>query len=289
MSEVQSPAGGAYADWVGRRETTVDRIALAPARGLLATLNDAATVLTEGDELPPLWHWLYFLAQAPQSAIDVDGHPVRGGFLPPVDLPRRMFAGARMTFEAPLRIGVEVRRESEILDVVEKSGRSGRLVFVTVRNRIYDGDRLCIEETRNIVYREAGGPTPAPVPLSELPAAPAGAWVETVSPDPVLLFRYSALTFNGHRIHYDYPYVTGEEGYPGLVVHGPLIATLLIDLVRRHADRPVRAFQFRANAPLFAGAPFRVIGQTTGEGIELTAERCDGAAAMTATAELLAG
>ena len=262
---------------------------MAPVRGLLATLNDTTTVLTEGDDLPPLWHWLYFLAPAPQSAIDVDGHPVRGGFLPPVDLPRRMFAGAQISFESPLTIGAEARRESEILDVAEKSGRSGRLVFVTVRNRLFAADRLCIEETRNIVYREAGGPTPAPQPSPERPAAPAGAWVETVSPDPVLLFRYSALTFNGHRIHYDYPYVTGEEGYPGLVVHGPLIATLLIDLVRRRADRPVRAFRFRANAPLFAGTPFRVIGQPADETVELTAERCDGAAAMTATAELLSG
>ncbi len=286
MSETQSPAAGAYADWIGRRETTVERIALAPARGLLATLNDTETSLAEGEALPPLWHWLYFLAPVPQSAIDVDGHPVRGGFLPPVDLPRRMFAGARMTFETPLRVGVEARRESEILDVAEKSGRSGRLVFVTVRNRIFDADRLCIEETRNIVYRAAGGPTPAPVPSSELPALPAGAWVETVSPDPVLLFRYSALTFNGHRIHYDYPYATGEEGYPGLVVHGPLIATLLADLVRRHAGRPLRGFQFRANAPLFAGVPFRVIGRPSDDAVELTAERCDGAAAMTATAEL---
>jgi len=279
MSEID------YRDWIGKCERAEDRANLAPVTGLLALLDDTDTTLAEGDPLPPLWHWLYFLPQAPMRELGPDGHPRRGGFLPPVSLPRRMFAGAQLRFHAPIAIGSPLVRESEVVDVETKSGRSGQLVFVTVTHRLLADDSLAVEETQNIVYREAGGPVPAPE-SRPFAAAPAGAWVREVSPDPVLLFRFSALTFNGHRIHYDRPYATGEENYPGLVVHGPLIAMLLMDLVRRQATRPLAAYRFRAVAPIFDTSPFRVLGLPEGDNVKLTAVRSDGAEAMQAEAGL---
>jgi 3-methylfumaryl-CoA hydratase len=274
-----------YRDWIGNTESAEDVAGLAPVKGLLATLDDVETRLGPGDALPHLWHWLYFLPQAPMREVGADGHPRRGGFMPPVALPRRMFAGAQLSFLAPIPLGATLRRESEIAGVEAKSGRSGELVFVTVRHRVFAGGTLAVEETQNIVYRQAGGPVPAPEAKPFAPA-PAGAWVREVTPDPVLLFRYSALTFNGHRIHYDRPYATGEESYPGLVVHGPLLATLLMDLVRRNARRPVAGFSFRAMAPIFDTAPFRLLGQPEGDTVTIAAERADGATAMQATATL---
>jgi 3-methylfumaryl-CoA hydratase len=210
--------------------------------------------------LPPLWHWLYFLPSERQSEIGADGHPKRGGFLPPVALPRRMWAGGRLQFLAPLHIGDAVRRTSRIADISSKQGRSGPLVFVRVRHEIACGDTLALTEEHDIVYREApqaGAVAEAP------PQAPTGEqFGRSITPDPVLLFRYSALTFNGHRIHYDRSYVTEVEGYPGLIVHGPLIATLLVDLLRR--ERPearLSSFAFRAMGPLFDTAPFSVCGR----------------------------
>lgn len=275
-----------YREWIGREEIVADAATIGPVRRLLAMLDDSETLLQPGDALPPLWHWLYFLPEAPQSQLGHDGHEERGGFLPPVALPRRMFAGTMMTFHEPLPIEAAIRRVGRVVDVAEKSGRSGALVFVTVEYEIFAGERLCVEERQSIVYRDAGGPVEAPKALRSLPAPPTGAWVREIAPDPVLLFRYCALTFNGHRIHYDRPYVTEEEGYPGLIVQGPLLATLLMDLVRRNAERPVRRFEFRARAPIFDTAPFRVLGVPKGETVELTAERCDGEVAMSAEAVL---
>ena len=279
-------AGRPYADWVGNTRTVEDYISSTPARLLQMTLDDAAAPLADGDPLPPAWHWCYFPEAAPQATLGADGHPPRGGFLPPVALPRRMFAGGRLTFPAPLRIGAPARQTAEVASVVEKEGRSGRLCFVTARYATEQDGAVRIEEERDFVYREEGAAPPAPASVAP-PAAPEGAWSRAVTPDPVMLFRYSALTFNGHRIHYDRPYVTEVERYPGLIVHGPLIATLLLEVVRLNQERPVAAFSFRARAPLFDMAPFRVVATPgAGDDVDLTAEGPDGAVAMRATATL---
>jgi 3-methylfumaryl-CoA hydratase len=275
--------------WVGRQETLHDTIAARPVAALAATLDHALDDAAEGMPLPPLWHWLSFLPLARQSEIGADGHPRRGGFLPPVPLPRRMWAGSQLEFRVPLRVGDRVARTSTVEDVSSKSGRSGQLVFVKVRHevRVEGEEEPALREWHDIVYREAqkpgeGGPPPQASP-AEL------AWRRTVDPDPVLLFRYSALTFNGHRIHYDRDYVTRVEGYPGLVVHGPLIATLLMDLLRRErAEAPVSAFRFKAVRPIFDGRPFHVNGAPSSDGreVHLWASDADGWLAMDAVATL---
>jgi 3-methylfumaryl-CoA hydratase len=266
--------------WVGREERRTDRIDQRVAQALAATLDLDPDALQEGAELPPLWHWVYFTPNARDSEIGHDGHPERGGFLPPVDLPNRMWAGGRLTFEQPLRVGEAVTRASRIIRCARKVGRNGDLVFVTVEHTISGERGVCLVEEQDIVYRQ---PT-------EKGAPPAGATVEgcaefrkRIHPEPVLLFRYSALTFNGHRIHYDRPYATREEGYPGLVVHGPLAATLLLEAFRgKHPSRRIRRFAFRAVGPLFDMADFDVCGQLTGpDGAELWVD-CDGRLTMRA-------
>ena len=272
------------ASWIGRTETATDMVAATPARALAATLDRADAAPQAGDPLPPLWHWLYFLPLARESELGPDGHPRRGGFLPPVSLPRRMWAGGRLELLAPLRIGDTVTRTSRIADVASKAGRSGTLVFVKVRHEIArDGLPLLVEE-QDLVYRDpprAGEPAPA---LRQAPAQ--SQWTREIVPDDVLLFRYSALTFNGHRIHYDRRYATMVEGYPGLVVHGPLIATLLLDLLRRERpDAAVRRFVFRAVHPTFDTAPFFVCGREAGDGsIALWARDAHGTLAVEAQA-----
>ena len=247
-------------NWEGRSEALHDDITAAPVRMLSATLDRRDAEPVAGTPLPPLWHWLYFLPQYPQSELGADGHARLGGFLPPVPLPRRMWAGGRLQWHAPLRVGEPAQRTSRIASVSHKAGRTGDLVFVLVRHEVSNAQGLCLVEEHDIVYRplaQPGDPQPAP---QEAPRAPA--WSREIVPDPVLLFRYSALTFNGHRIHYDRSYVTEVEGYPGLVVHGPLLATLLVDLVRR--ERPgatLRSFSFRAVRPTFDLHPFRIHGQ----------------------------
>lgn len=275
-----------YTAWIGATETIAEDISLAPVLGLAALLDDADTAFDAGAAVPPVWHWLYFLPRAPQSKLGPDGHPQRGGFMPPIALPRRMFAGARMTFHQPLTVGRPAQRTATIRSVSEKQGRSGRLAFVTVAYALHQDGALCLEEEQDIVYREPGAAVPPPE-IRELPPVPDDAWTATVSPDPVLLFRFSALTFNAHRIHYDRPYATTVEGYPGLVVHGPLTAILLMDLVRRRADRPVTGFSFQGRAPLFDLAPFRLVATPNdGNEISLKAEGPDGAIAMVASATL---
>jgi 3-methylfumaryl-CoA hydratase len=278
-----------FSSWVGRTETVPEDISPAKARAAAATFDGTPYAVEPDTALPPLWHWLYFLPTCPQGQLDRDGHPRRTdqSFLPPIPYPRRMFAGARVRWHAPLKIGRPASREGRIEDVQQKSGRSGRLAFVTVRYRIVQDDALCVEEEQDIVYREPGPPLPAP-PVVQLPPLPAGTWSRTVTPDSRLLFRFSALTFNAHRIHYDRPYATREEGYPGLVVHGPLTAMLLLDLVRQNTDLPFSAFRFRSQAPLFDLADFRLVGRPSpsGQQIELEAQGPDGKAAMTACAEL---
>ncbi len=267
--------------WIGRQETLDDHLGLFPPAALSATLDRDDPAPRNGDPLPPLWHWLYFLPRARQSDIGPDGHPRRGGFLPPVPLPRRMWAGGRLTFHAPLHLGEAVRRTSTIADVSAKTGRSGTLVFVLVRHEIAGPAGPAITEEHDIVYRDP--PAPGEAPPAPKPAPTGEAWRRDITPDDVLLFRYSALTFNGHRIHYDRRYVTTEEGYPGLIVHGPLLATLLLDLFRRHDSRPVASFSFRALSPVFDTTPFSVCGTPDADGARVWIRRADGALCMEAT------
>ena len=248
----------ALRDWIGRTESATDTVTAWPVAALAATLDRREAPPRTGDELPPCWHWLYFLEAKPLSELGPDGHPKRGGFLPPVPLPRRMWAGGRLEFLRPLHIGDELRRDSTILSVEPKRGRSGSLVFVTVEHRVSADGRLAVREEHDIVYREAARPGDAP-PESAA-GAPHPAWHRTLSGDPVTLFRYSALTFNGHRIHYDLDYARHEEHYAGLVVHGPLQTTLMLDLCRRHAPRRVSKLDYRARQPLFHGEAFSVNG-----------------------------
>ena len=269
--------------WIDRTETLVDTATLVPSAALSATLDRDDPAPRPGDPLPPLWHWLYHLPLARQSQIGPDGHPKRGGFLPPVPLPRRMWAGGRLTFHQPILLGQTITRTSRIVDVTEKSGRSGSLCFVLVRHEIAGPDGLALTEEHDIVYRDP--PAPGEAPPRAKPAPADAAWSRRIEPDDVLLFRYSALTFNGHRIHYDRRYVTTEEGYPGLIVHGPLIATLLADVYRRHVDRPMRSFSFRALSPLFDIASFTVNGRPGADGsVALWATNAEGGLAMEAEA-----
>ncbi|HUF20991.1 MAG TPA: MaoC family dehydratase N-terminal domain-containing protein [Burkholderiales bacterium] len=276
----------ALRQWVGRSETRRDVVTAAPVAAMSATLDRDDPAPAAGTALPPLWHWLYFLPLARQSEIGPDGHAQRGGFLPPVPLPRRMWAGGRLEFRAPLRVGEEITRTSHILDVNAKEGRSGRLVFVSVRHEIANTHGVAIAEEHDIVYRDNPQPgAPAPKPQ---PAPDNAAFSREIAPDPVLLFRYSALTFNGHRIHYDRTYVTEVEGYPGLIVHGPLIGTLLLDVLRRNLpDARVARFDFRAVSPLFDIHRFTVCGlPESGNRIALWARNHEGGLAMEGTAEL---
>jgi len=275
--------------WIGRRETARDQIGATPVAALAATLDHPASEVPAGTPLPPLWHWLYFLPLHRQSEIGPDGHARRGGFLPPVPLPRRMWAGSQFEFRSPVRVGDVVERTSTIADVSVKEGRTGTLVFVKVRHELHCNGAAgpAIVEFHDIVYREAkkaGDVEPPPQ------AAPTGAaWQRTIIADDVLLFRYSALTFNGHRIHYDRRYVTEVEGYPGLVVHGPLIATLLMDLLRRQMPgADVAAFRFKAVRPTFDLHPFKVNGapEADAKTVKLWANDHEGWLTMDAVATL---
>jgi 3-methylfumaryl-CoA hydratase len=271
--------------WIGRTEQVHDPLCPVQAHAAQATLDEGGPDLTDGQPLPLPWHWFHFLSPAPQDALDADGHPRRGGFLPPIPYPRRMFAGGRLRVHRPLTLGTPAVREGTILDVVQKSGKSGSLAFVTVANRFLQDGVLCLEEEQDIVYREPGAPVAAPVP-AELPPLPAGAWSRTLLPDTRLLFRFSALTFNAHRIHYDRPYAIAAEGYPGLVVQGPLTAVLLAQLVRHGTPRPIVAFSFRGVSPLFDLGPVRLVATPVADAVALEAQGPDGRVAMVATAEL---
>ena len=277
-------------DWIGRSETVEDTATATPYAALSATLDQPDTTRpASGTPLPPLWHWLYFLPIHAQSDIGPDGHARRGGFMPPVPLPRRMWAGSDFEFHEPLRVGDALSRTSTLIDVKEKSGRTGSLIFVRVRHEIRrnGAPEVALTEHHNIVYRAAAEPGDvAPPP----PAAPdPSAWQRSIVPDDVLLFRYSALTFNGHRIHYDRQYVTEVEGYPGLIVHGPLIATLLMDLLRRQQpDARVLRFEFKAVRPTFDTHAFSVHGQPSPDGktVHLWGRDHGGWLTMDATATL---
>ncbi|MES2360914.1 MAG: MaoC family dehydratase N-terminal domain-containing protein [Pseudomonadota bacterium] len=275
--------------WAGKTETLHDQVTAAPLRALSATLDRGDASPVSGTALPPLWHWLFFLPQPRQSEIGPDGHARRGSFLPPVPLPRRMWAGGRLQWMQgnPLVVGDAVQRVSRIESVTHKAGRSGDLLFVLVKHEIHNASGLALTEEHDIVYRanpQPGDPVPPPQPAPQ-----DAAWTAEVVPDDVLLFRYSALTFNGHRIHYDRKYVTEVEGYPGLIVHGPLIATLLLDLLRRNRpDARVERFEFRAVRPVFDIAPFKLHGKPSPDGktVQLWTEDHEGWLTMQATATL---
>jgi len=244
-----------YAAWIGRSQVHHEELSDVLVRRLAATLGEDAP--GSGAALPPLWQWAFFQDAEPEPGLGADGHPARGGFLPPADGRNRMWAGSRLEFFESLRVGGEASRVTTILKVEEKHGRTGSLLFVTLRHDYRQDDRLAIREEQDIVYRE-----PTPPKLASGEDLPAGAWCEAVEPSPVLLFRYSAVTFNGHRIHYDWPYVTEAEGYPGLVVHGPLIATLnLRAFCRANPQARLRRFAFRGLRPLICPEPFELGGR----------------------------
>lgn len=277
--------------WQGNSESHTDWLTASPVAALAATLDRADPAPSTGTPLPALWHWLYFLPFAPHSQIGEDGHPRRGGFLPPVPLPRRMWAGSRLRWNAsnPLQVGQEVQRTSTIQSVKHKAGRSGELLFVQLEHRYANAQGEALVEEQDIVYRAAAAPgTPAPAPQKS-PLVGQAAWSRSITPDPVLLFRYSALTFNGHRIHYDRDYATREEGYSGLVVHGPLLATLLMDLLRRHLpEAKVASFAFKAVRPTLDTHTFSVHGKPSEDGktIALWGEDHEGWLTIQATVEL---
>lgn len=267
-----------FSAWIGRTEEREDRLDPARSNVLLAAIGRPAA-MKDGDSLPALHHWLHFWETRTPSETGADGHPRRGGFLPPVPLPRRMWAGGRLIFHAPLILGEPVRKVSIIRSMTAKSGRSGDLVFVTLSHALHGQRGLAIEEEQDLVYREGGG-SASPEPEAAM-AAP----VETIMPDPVMLFRYSALTMNGHRIHYDRPYATGIEGYPGLVVQGPLQATLLAALAERELGGQLRTFRFRGLAPAFADIGLHLHAHRTEAGLDLWTSQ-DGVRAMSAQAEV---
>jgi 3-methylfumaryl-CoA hydratase len=246
-------------DWIGRSRSQDDVIGLERAFALWASLDTGDPKPQAGASLPPLWHWLYFWEINERSDLGPDGHPRLGGFMPALGHVRRMWAGSQVVFHTPLRIGEAATRTSTITSVERRQGRTGGLTFVTVRHQITSPSGLAVTDDQDIVYRDPPPPGTTPASRSGETAPDGGDRAENWAADPVLLFRYSALTFNGHRIHYDADFVRDTEGYPGLVVHGPLIATLMAGIATRH--RPAAAlasFAFRAVSPIFAEQPFSV-------------------------------
>ena len=272
-------------EWIGQKESAVDYVTVPAVHRLAATLDRDDPMPRAGDPLPIGWHAILFPRVVRHSQIGADGHPERGDFLPPVPLPRRMFAGKRTTFAQDLRVGDEVRRESTIAAVTVKQGRSGQMVFVTVKTDILSPRGLAISEEQDIVYRAEPDPN-APPPAPQ-PAPATAAWKNTVTPDPVMLFRYSALTFNGHRIHYDHRYVTGTEGYPDLVMNGGLTTLLVYELARANAKTPIRNMASRNVRALFVNRPIHFGGEPAADGrsAKLWAADRDGALALTAEAQ----
>lgn len=270
--------------WIGRTESCADRLHPGPARRLAATLDGPAQGWIEGTPLPPLWHWLYFLDAVPAHQLGPDGHAARGGFLPPVPLPQRMWAGGRVAFEHPLHIGQPVDKHSRILDVTHKVGRSGDLVFVTVEHEVFSGGQRCVREEQDLVYKGGGGhppvlqPTPEPPPGTPLHEGADRVW----TPDAVQLFRYSALTFNGHRIHYDADYCREHEGYPAAVIHGPLSATVLAAHAETCLGRPLQHIHYRGERPAWLGLSLALHHSVSADGMAVWTTRPDGSVAMTA-------
>ena len=273
----------ALQDWVGRQSTTHDELRPFPAMALAAALECSAPV-DAGDFLPPAWHWLYFLDAPSASATGADGHAKVTALLPPPPLPRRMWAAGKMRIERPLRLGYPAQRRATIKSIEAKSGKSGELVFLNLEHELIQNDVVCIREEQNLVYR--GMPSAAAPEVAGEPAPAAGAWTREIVPDPVLLFRYSALTYNSHRIHYDRPYATGQEFYADLVVQGPLLATLLLELCQAQLPyAAIKTFQYRAVRPTLVSQPFTVNGSQDGSSLTLWSAQ-QGQLCMSATATL---
>ena len=254
--------------WIGNTEKAEEALELWPVTAMMAALDVPAEDWPQrGDTLPPTAHWNYFVPRVPQSKIDTDGHPQRGDFLPPIPLPRRMWAGSRINYYNPLIIGEQVTKTSTVQDIKVKEGRSGSLAFVTVKHAYSNSEGVALEEEQDLVYRDN---PPAATSVPERKPAPEGAeWSREINPDTPLLFRYSAVTFNAHKIHYDYPYATEVEGYPALIVQGQLIATLLLDnWQRNNPNDTVTRFSFKAMSPLFCGETFKAQGKPAESGKE---------------------
>ena len=273
--------------WIGEQESDIDYVTVPAVHRLSATLDRDDALPKMGDALPIGWHSILFPRVVRHAQIGPDGHPARGDFLPPVPLPRRMFAGKRSTFSGELRLGDEVKRVSTIKDVTVKTGRSGQMVFVTVTTDITTPRGLAISEEQDIVYRQDPDKNAAPPPPQ--PAPGTAVWKKIVTPTEVMLFRYSALTFNGHRIHYDHPYVTQTEGYPGLVMNGGLTTLLTYELAREHAKSPIRFISSRNVRPMFANRPISVCGEPSADGksAKLWTQDDTGALTLSATAEFV--
>ena len=269
--------------WIGETEKDVDYVTIPAVHRLAATLDREDPMPKSGDPLPIGWHQIFFPRVVRHSQIGPDGHPARGDFLPPVPLPRRMFAGKRTTFHAPLLVGDEIRRESVIQSVTPKQGRTGQMVFVTVKTEIYSPRGLAITEEQDIVYREEPDPNAPPPPPQSAPGE--AVWKHSVTPDSVMLFRYSALTFNSHRIHYDHPYVTQVEKYPNLVMNGGLTTLLAFELARTHASTPIRYIASRNVRPMFVDRPIAVCGEPSGDKKSAKLWTLDDTGALTLSAE----
>lgn len=250
-----------YSSWIGRSETYADNLDVGHVAQIALSLDRPAPA--QGEALPHLWQWAHFVRGQAYAELGRDGHPSRGSFLPPLGSRNRMWAGGRVRFHQPLRVGIPAERRSTILNIQEKHGRTGSLLFFTVQHDYVQEGTVCISEEQDIVYREPTAPK-----LEGSVAPPERQWGRTIEPSTVMLFRYSAVTFNGHRIHYDLDYVTKQEGYPGLVVHGPLIATFMLQAcVDAHPGREVESFHYRGLRPLIAPTPFDVAGQIQDDGV----------------------
>jgi len=267
--------------WIGRTETAVDTVSARLVAGYLAVLDDANPERAEGALAPLAIHWCLAPAARPMSQLGLDGHPKRGGLLPPVPLPHRMWAGGQIDLRGRFHVGEVVTRQSTVRDVVLKTGRSGALCFVTVDHAFTGPQGLVVSERHDIVYRGPRNPdAPAPV----IPQAPKARWSYSVMADPVLLFRYSAITFNGHRIHYDRDHAIKAEGYAGLVVHGPLQATMMLEYAARLRGAPPQTFDYRGISPLIDGAAFTVNAAERDDGLHLWTAATDGRLCMEAQA-----
>jgi 3-methylfumaryl-CoA hydratase len=270
--------------WIGRTQEATDIVTAQLVKGLRATLFQDVGEPQKGDAAPFTVHWCLAQPVFPMSMLGPDGHPTRGGFLPPVPLPRRMWAGGEIEFLDALRVGDESTRTSRIADVTVKTGSTGTLCFVAVEHTVTTPRGVATRERQDIVYREMTSSQPA-APAKAPPPPPKAQHRETHVSDPVLLFRYSALTFNGHRIHYDRDYVTKVEGYPGLIFHGPLQAALIVEMAAKlRGGKTPKKFSYRGVQPLFEGTEFSVNANDKGESTELWTANAEGQPTMKGTA-----
>jgi 3-methylfumaryl-CoA hydratase len=271
-------------EWIGRSNQATDIVTAQLTKGLRATLFQEIGEPKTGDVAPFCVHWCLAQPVFPMSMLSQDGHPTRGGFLPPVPLPRRMWAGGELEFIDPLRVGDEAKRASRIADVTMKTGSTGILCFVSVEHVVTTSRGTAIRERQDIVYREASS-APQAAPAKAPPPSPAAKHRESHMADPVLLFRYSALTFNGHRIHYDRDYVTKVEGYPGLIFHGPLQASFIVEMAAKHRGGTApKKIGYRGLQPLFEGSEFSINANPTDAGMEIWTANSAGQPTMKGTA-----